>query len=80
VVSEETGRISVAAFGELASGISFPELAERISQHFMVKRAKAEQPAADHVAHLGVPHSDEGRRVEGASQDRPSERVKLKLP
>ena len=80
VVSEETGRISLAAFGELASGISFPELAERISQHFMVKRAKAEPPAADHVAHVGVPHSDEGRRVEEASQDRPSERVKLKLP
>jgi hypothetical protein len=46
----------------------------------MVKRAKAEQLSADHVAHLGVPHSDEARRVAEVSEDRPSERVKLKLP
>lgn len=38
VVSEETGRISVAAFGELVQGISIPELSERINRHFGVQR------------------------------------------
>ncbi len=34
VVSEETGRISVAAFGELIRGLSLAELRERINRHF----------------------------------------------
>ena len=34
VVSEETGRISVAAFGEIASGIPLGELVQRIHRHF----------------------------------------------
>jgi diadenylate cyclase len=38
VVSEETGRISLASFGELNQGIQLPELAERINRHFEVKR------------------------------------------
>src|SRR5262249_16665056 len=38
VVSEETGRISVAAFGELAQGLSGAELVERINRHFGVQR------------------------------------------
>jgi diadenylate cyclase len=38
VVSEETGRISLAAFGELASGLSLREVDERISTHFGVRR------------------------------------------
>jgi diadenylate cyclase len=38
VVSEETGRISVAAFGELTSGLSLLELDERICTHFGVRR------------------------------------------
>ena len=52
VVSEETGRISVASFGELSSGISAGELAERISQHFVVKRPKAEPAAPERAEHL----------------------------
>jgi diadenylate cyclase len=40
VVSEETGRISVAAFGELEVGLSLRELDERICVHFGVRRAK----------------------------------------
>src|ERR1700678_3885222 len=34
VVSEETGRISVAAFGELQQGLTIPEVSERINRHF----------------------------------------------
>jgi diadenylate cyclase len=38
VVSEETGRISVAAFGELQQGLTIPEVSERINRHFGVQR------------------------------------------
>jgi diadenylate cyclase len=38
VVSEETGRISVAAFGELAQGLSTLEVFDRINHHFGVQR------------------------------------------
>jgi diadenylate cyclase len=38
VVSEETGRISVAAFGELIQGLSIPDAMERINVHFGVER------------------------------------------
>jgi diadenylate cyclase len=43
VVSEETGRISVAAFGELAQGLSPNELLERINRHFEVQRPRPMQ-------------------------------------
>jgi diadenylate cyclase len=39
VVSEETGRISVASFGELAQGLTIDELRDYISRHFGVERA-----------------------------------------
>jgi diadenylate cyclase len=45
VVSEETGRISVAAFGELTQGLLGPEVMERLHRHFGVERP--------------VPHIDE---------------------
>jgi diadenylate cyclase len=38
VVSEETGRISVASFGELIQGLSLAEASERINRHFEVTR------------------------------------------
>jgi diadenylate cyclase len=38
VVSEESGRISVASFGELASGLTVPEMMERIHHHFGASR------------------------------------------
>jgi diadenylate cyclase len=38
VVSEETGRISVAAFGDLIQGLTIPDLVERINRHFEVQR------------------------------------------
>jgi diadenylate cyclase len=50
VVSEETGRISLAAFGELASGLNLREVDERICTHFGVQRTsphRIEEFAAD---------------------------------
>lgn len=38
VVSEETGRMSIAAFGELVQGLSIAEVVERINRHFGVER------------------------------------------
>ncbi len=38
VVSEETGRMSVAAFGELESAMTVNDIAERIARHFGRKR------------------------------------------
>lgn len=38
VVSEETGRISIAAFGELESDVSLKRVEERIARHFGRKR------------------------------------------
>src|SRR3954453_4384865 len=43
VVSEETGRISVAAFGEIVQGLSPKELLERINRHFEVQRPTSSQ-------------------------------------
>jgi diadenylate cyclase len=37
VVSEETGRISVAAFGEFDTGLTLREVEERIGTHFGVR-------------------------------------------
>jgi diadenylate cyclase len=38
VVSEETGRVSLAAFGELVQGLSGAEVVDRINRHFGVQR------------------------------------------
>jgi len=49
VVSEETGRISVAAFGELTPGLTVPEVLDRIHRHFGLERpatATVDEPAA----------------------------------
>jgi diadenylate cyclase len=55
IVSEETGRISVAAHGEVELGLTLRELDERISEHFGARKAGAasdEEPAGD------IPTSD----------------------
>jgi diadenylate cyclase len=55
VVSEETGRISVAAHGEVELGLTLRELDERISEHFGARKAGApsdQEPAGD------IPTSD----------------------
>src|SRR5450631_4710955 len=43
VVSEETGRISVASFGELSPGLSVNEAVERIKHHFGVRQPTTTQ-------------------------------------
>jgi diadenylate cyclase len=60
-VSEETGRISVAAFGELAQGLSINEVAERINRHFGVERP-ALSPIDEYPA--DVPLAPESQAVE----------------
>jgi diadenylate cyclase len=60
VVSEETGRVSVAAFGELVQGLSLPEVEERINRHFGVHRptsAKIDEFAADIPLTFASPQS-----------------------
>jgi diadenylate cyclase len=47
IVSEETGRISVATFGEMEQNITLERLAERISSH---ARRRDPQLASEHVA------------------------------
>jgi len=44
VVSEETGRISLASFGDIAQGLSLPAVLERINLHFEVHR-----PSQTHI-------------------------------
>jgi len=44
VVSEETGRISVAAFGDIVSGLTPSEVVERIHRHFEVASPTAAHP------------------------------------
>ena len=43
IVSEETGRISVAAFGEISPGLTPAEVVERVNVHFGVQHTAAPQ-------------------------------------
>ena len=67
VVSEETGRISVAAFGEIASGIPLAELVHRIHVHFGMQRLSdvetGEAPAREQGELV-----EERRSVEGVNR------------
>lgn len=70
VVSEETGRISAAAFGDLVSGLTLAELKETIDRHFGVARPgrmQIDEFAAD------IPMVSDGAAV--TSEPRPSDRV-----
>lgn len=66
VVSEETGRISVAAFGEIDQGLTIAEVSERLSRHFGVHRPTpmhidefpADIPLAPDPAAAGAASSD----------------------
>ena len=58
VVSEETGRISIAAHGDIALGLTLRELDERITEHFGASKGgmKAdEEPAGDIPTSAGTP-------------------------
>jgi len=54
IVSEETGRISIARHGEIELGVTLRELDQRISEHFGARKAEQadEEPAGD------IPTSD----------------------
>ena len=67
VVSEETGRVSIAASGVLSPGISVGALQERINQHFGVRRSQPEPPLMIHTT----------PEVSSRAEERPAERVKL---
>jgi diadenylate cyclase len=71
VVSEETGLISVAAFGELIRGLSLAELRERINRHFdaghpqasRIEDTPADIPLAPANDVLRATESSTGERV-----------------
>lgn len=67
VVSEETGRISVASFGELIQGLESKDVTERISRHFGVQR-----PTTMHIEEFpaDIP-------LAGDAASKPGERVDL---
>jgi diadenylate cyclase len=46
VVSEETGRISIAAFGEIETDVALSRVEERLAKHFGTKMRRAERPRA----------------------------------
>jgi diadenylate cyclase len=52
IVSEETGHISVAAFGDIETDLTIKRVDERISLHFGV----ASKPTASGHPNLGLPH------------------------
>ncbi|PYT32847.1 MAG: hypothetical protein DMG58_09320, partial [Acidobacteria bacterium] len=57
VVSEETGDLSVAAFGEIHRGVSLREVDERVNAHFGVGKQGAV------AAGSFVPQPEEGSRT-----------------
>jgi hypothetical protein len=72
VISEETGRISVASLGELKQGLSVDEVEERINLHFDVRRPARmhiDEFAADiPLAHETSPEPRDGRPAERVNQ------------
>jgi diadenylate cyclase len=71
IVSEETGRVSVAAFGELVQGLSLPEVEERIHRHFGVQRpitAKIDEYAADIPLTVAAPPPAESNPADKVNQ------------
>ena len=67
VVSEETGRVSLAAFGELVQGLSGAEVVDRINRHFGVQRPAGvpidEFPADIPLAHDHPPQEPRSERA-----------------
>ena len=63
VVSEETGRISVAAFGELVSGLTLTELDQRVREHFGTQHSPAPVKATVDEAPADIPLPQEAPPV-----------------
>jgi diadenylate cyclase len=70
VISEETGRISVAAFGELIQGLSIPDVVECINRHFGVERPT---PMSIDEFTADIPLTPENHK--GKGETRPTERA-----
>ena len=66
IVSEETGQISVAAFGEIESGLTIERVDERINVHFGVagKTTQSGRPIAPSSSHGNVPRTDRDAPIE----------------
>jgi diadenylate cyclase len=65
VVSEETGHVSVASFGEISLGISVSELISRINQHFGLQphAPHTEAPASSAPVHSERTESERAEKV-----------------
>jgi len=63
VASEETGRISVAAFGELESDVTLKRVEDRIAKHFSRRRRGERSTAAAHA-----PEAEFGAEDSGAAR------------
>lgn len=61
VVSEETGRVSIAAAGELTMGISISTLQERINEHLGVRRPLLEPSLIVHAPHVASERTEQRR-------------------
>jgi diadenylate cyclase len=74
VVSEETGQISVAAFGEIESGMTIERVDERINLHFGVagKTTLSDRPNSPSVrpSHPNASHANREAPVESAARTR----------
>jgi diadenylate cyclase len=69
VVSEETGRISVAAFGELVQGLSASDVLERINRHFGVRQATPAH-ADEYTADIPLSPPSGAARPEGRTAEK----------
>ena len=64
IVSEETGRISIAAHGEIALGLTPRQVDERITEHFGARKAGVtadEEPAGDIPTSVASPYEKVNR-------------------
>ena len=68
IVSEETGRISVAAYGEITYQIPLGELIERINTHFDMQRSESQVPRLPEVYPGPIRDSEETGTLERAKQ------------
>jgi diadenylate cyclase len=75
VVSEETGRVSVGSFGELAQGLSNAEVRERINRHFEARQPGAMHQIDESPADIPLAHTPAVVSAERSAETRPSERV-----
>ena len=74
VISEETGRISVASFGDLAQGLSLPDVMAKINLHFGVQRTEP-APIDEFAADIPLEQSAIQTNASARTDQRPPEKV-----